>query len=100
MKIKVDFNMFAECFKVRGLGNFSYNGLKALFEYFEKLEAETGEEIELYPIGFCCDWTEYANITEAASEYGIRGARGLVAGVLRNKTEVIEFDGGVIVKNF
>lgn len=38
--------------------NFSYEGLKALFDYFESYEEQTGEEIELDVIAICCDYTE------------------------------------------
>lgn len=38
--------------------NFSYEGLKALFDYLEDYEEQTGEEIELDVIALCCDYTE------------------------------------------
>ena len=38
--------------------NFSYEGLKALFEYFEQYEESTGEEIELDVIAICCEYAE------------------------------------------
>ena len=37
---------------------FSYDGLKALFEYLEQLEQDTGEELELDVIALCCDYSE------------------------------------------
>lgn len=37
---------------------FSYEGLKALFEYLEQYEEDTGEEIELDVIAICCDYSE------------------------------------------
>lgn len=39
--------------------NFSYDGLIALFEYFEQLEEDSNIEIEFDPIAICCDFTEY-----------------------------------------
>ena len=49
--------------------NFSYNGLKALYEYFEQYEEDTGAEIELDVIAICCEYTEYETAIEAASNY-------------------------------
>lgn len=37
---------------------FSYEGLKALFEYLEQYEEDTGQEIELDVIALCCDYSE------------------------------------------
>lgn len=39
--------------------NFSYDGLKLLFDYFEDLEDSTGERIEFDPIAICCEYNEY-----------------------------------------
>ena len=50
--------------------NFSYEGKKALFEYLEQYEEDTGEEIELDVIGLCCDYSEFDTALEAAREYG------------------------------
>ena len=38
--------------------NFTYEGLNVLFEYFESLEDDTGEQIELDVIGICCEYSE------------------------------------------
>jgi hypothetical protein len=50
--------------------NFSYEGRKAIFEYLEQYEEDTGEEIELDVIAICCDFSEYANLAEFQAEYG------------------------------
>ena len=49
--------------------NFSYEGKRALFEYLEQYEDETGEEIELDIIALCCEYSEYNNIEEYLKEY-------------------------------
>ena len=49
---------------------FSYKGLKALFEWFEELENDTGEEMELDVIAICCEFTEYENLKQYNDEYG------------------------------
>ena len=38
---------------------FSYEGLKALFEYLEEYEDSCETELELDVIALCCDFTEY-----------------------------------------
>ena len=40
-----------------------------LFDYLEDYERETGEEIELDPISFCCEFTEYENLKEFQEAY-------------------------------
>lgn len=39
--------------------NFSYEGLKELFSYFEEYEEAIGDDIELDVVAICCDWSEY-----------------------------------------
>ena len=50
---------------------FSNCGLDALFENLENLADEMGEPVELDVIALCCDWSEYEDLAEARSEYGI-----------------------------
>ncbi len=45
-------------------GQFSREGLKALFDYIVMIEEDTGEETELDFIALCCDFTEYKNLKE------------------------------------
>ena len=49
--------------------NFSYNGLTELFNYFEGLEEETEEKIELDVINICCSYSEYENLKEFQKDY-------------------------------
>lgn len=49
---------------------FSYGGLRGLFNYLEELESDTGERIEFDPIALCCEFTEYTSAQEAAQDYG------------------------------
>lgn len=59
MKITVTETMFIEQFRIMNrMDNFSYDGLRALFEYFENLEDDIGEEIECDVIAICCDFHE------------------------------------------
>ena len=60
---------FERAFKNFERDNFSYDGLKALFEYLEEYEEGTGEEIELDVIALCCDYTEYDSLNEYNRDY-------------------------------
>lgn len=48
-------------------GNFTYKGLRHLFEYLDDLSEETGEDIEFDCIALCCDYSEY-NFDEFLNE--------------------------------
>ena len=49
---------------------FSYDGLKALFAWYEQFEADIGEEIEFDPIAICCEWTEYEDLDDYNEQNG------------------------------
>ena len=70
MKQMVSFDMFLDSFRVLRPDNFSRDGLKALFEYFEQVEQDTGEDIDLDVIAVCCEYTEYDNAIAGAEGYG------------------------------
>ena len=71
MKTTINEYQFEQAFRDAGRGdNFSYDGLRALFEYIEELEEDTGEETELDVIGLCCEFTEYEDIEEFQNAYG------------------------------
>jgi hypothetical protein len=48
--------------------NFSYEGLCALFEYFEELEDSCDTRIEFDPIAICCEYSEMS-VEELLSNY-------------------------------
>ena len=68
MKQTINFYQFQDSFACRP-NNFSYEGLKALYEYLIEYEDETGEEIELDPIAFCCEFTEFENLKDFQDQY-------------------------------
>ena len=87
--------------------NFSIDGLRALFEYLENYEQDTGQEIELDVIAFCCEYTEYSTFEEIADVYDIDlgGIDALdiddtVREYLDYNTSYIEFSNGVIIQDF
>ena len=70
MKQSVNFTDFTKAFHDYGRGTqFTYEGLKALFEHLEDYEDDTGEEIELDVIALCCDYVEYDNLGFLQSDY-------------------------------
>jgi len=70
MKQSVNEWDFIDAFKQAGReDNFSYEGLKALFEYLEEYEDSTGEELELDVVAICCDFTEYEDLKELQDNY-------------------------------
>lgn len=76
--------------------DFSWNGLNALFDYFETLEEDTGIEMELDVISINCDFTEYSDLKEIQDNYSqIKSMEDL-----QDNTQVIEFEGGIIIQNF
>lgn len=65
----INFYNFANGFQGAYKDQFSYDGLKVLFEYFEELEENTGDQIEFDPIAICCEWTEYDNLLDYEVDY-------------------------------
>lgn len=118
MHINVTSAMFADAFRRMGREDqFSREALEALFNYLEEYEQDTGEDLELDVIGLCCDFTEYESAVKAVADcYGFTS--GLEAEEynspedfeearedearewLEDRTIVIDFDNGLIIKNF
>lgn len=111
-------NEFIDTFKKSDTykNNFTYDGLEALFEYLEQLEEDTGT-IEFDIVGICCDYTEFATAWDAMELYQpddmpVEGVEGddltevmekNEAEALRwleDRTEVIKFDTGIIIRDF
>jgi len=56
----LSFTQFADQFRACNRHDqFSFDGLKALYEYLTELEESIGEEIELDVIALCCDYSEH-----------------------------------------
>jgi len=61
---------FIRAFDDVGRGNqFSTLARKVLFEWYDDLSESTGEDIELDPIGICCEWCE-CTADELFEQYG------------------------------
>lgn len=111
MKKTIDLYSFRDAFQRVRSGNFSYEGLEALFGYLEEYEDSTGEEIELDVIGICCDYSEHNSAREAISDCGYgwepdpddSKEDNEVAALewLQDQTTVIPVaGGGVIIQSF
>ena len=63
--------MFIEEFRnMDRMDNFSINGLRALYSFFDELSDDTGQPFELDVIAICCDFSELT-YKEIASNYDI-----------------------------
>jgi len=109
MKQSVNSYDFERAFVTAGRKDqFSYDGLKALFEYLEEFEEDTGDELELDVIALCCDYSEYESALECAKDYPFDIDKDLdkdeqeeaALEYLRDHTSVIEFDTGIIIQSF
>jgi len=81
--------------------NFTIEGAKALQAYYEQLSDDLGENIELDPIAWCCEWSEYKSLKEALKYYDPEGLKAEEGLTLDDFTDVITLDnGGVIVRDF
>ncbi|MCK4578016.1 MAG: hypothetical protein KAU50_04455 [Candidatus Marinimicrobia bacterium] len=101
MKQTINFSQFYDGFEIRRK-NFSYWGLKALFDYFEQYEEDTKEEIEFDPIGICCEYTEYENIEAFREDYskGIQEEYLTIEDVEEQTTVIKIDDDKFIIQRF
>ena len=71
MKQEINKNQFIDAFKQSDRRRqFSYDGLCALYDYFEGYEDSTEETIDFDMIAICCEYTEYDNLKEFQNDYG------------------------------
>ena len=106
MKTAVTFSDFVDAFCHAGRRDtFSYDGLRALFDYLEEVERDIGEEFELDPIALCCDYAE-ADADSIAEQYAIDlsdcedddGKEKAVQDYLEENTNLVaSLPGGVFV---
>lgn len=72
MKQAVNLSTFRDAFFKSSTyrDNFSYTGLSYLFGYFEDLENDTGEELELDVVAICCEYAEQ-DINDIIADHAI-----------------------------
>ena len=105
MKQTITEFQFVEAFRHAGReSQFSVNARRALFAHLEDYEKETCFELELDPIGICCDFAEYPSALSAAEAYGFKDGIDskdeTALEWLQNRTQVIEFEGGIVIQQF
>ena len=67
---QIDEYDFVKAFEEIRPNNFSRAGLFALYDYFEQLEEDIGNPIELDVIAICCEYSEYESLEEFQEDYG------------------------------
>ena len=105
---KVNFSEFCDRFRDMNRDNaFTYEGKRALFDYLEEYEEDTGENVELDVIALCCDFTEYENLEELQGDYpDIKSIEQLQECTIVIPLDVGSFDccglrnGGFIIQNY
>lgn len=111
MKSTISKHEFRDAFRDYGrTDSFSYEGLGALFDWFEQYEEDCGEETELDVIAICCDFSEHESATSAIKDHGYgympegegdEEREEDALDWLREQTYVIEVPGnGVIIQGF
>jgi len=67
---EINVYQFRDAFNICRPDNFSYDGLTVLYDYFEELENDLGDKVELDVVSLCCDFGEYDNLKELNEDYG------------------------------
>jgi hypothetical protein len=102
MNKKLIKNDFIHCDALRGY--FSHNGLVALYEYFEEYEESCGTELEFNPVAIRCDFTEWEDIGQIVGYYDemqlVHHSDVKRLQWLRDRTQVIVFETGIILQDF
>ena len=104
MKIIVSELQFVESFRACGRETqFSVPARRALFAHLEQVEEDSDTEIELDPIGICCEFAEYPSALKAANDYGFKGNKNdteeAALDWLYEQTQVVPFEGGLVIQN-
>ena len=100
MKIELNTYEAADILLKDEYSNWSHNAALALIEYYESIENECGEPIDIDIVAIRCDWTEYSSIEEAGTHYpdALEGDNALE--YFTERTTVIVFEGGVLIQQF
>jgi hypothetical protein len=90
MKQSVNFYAFRDAFRSHGREEqFTHDGLCALFDYLEELEADIGMEFELDVVALCCGYQEYKDLADYNEQYGTDHED---IDAIRDDCQVIEID--------
>ena len=96
MKQELNIYQVADLLKQDDNANWTHAGAMAIAEFFEELENDTDESIELDVVAIRCEFSEYKNFDEVKENYNdIKTLEDL-----HDNTLVIEFDTGLIIQDF
>ena len=90
MKQSVNMYDFETAFKRYERENFSYEGLKALFEWIEEYEESTDTVIDLDVIALCCEYMEYDSLKEYNDYYDTKYSE---IDLIQDDTTLIKIEG-------
>jgi hypothetical protein len=109
MKIELNKYEAANILLEDEFANWSRAAAYALVEYYESLEEELGESIDLDRVSIRCDWNQYDSATKALEYYGQLptyyekcfddSEKGALE-YFKERTTVIVFDGGLLIQQF
>lgn len=94
----MNFSQFMDNWPESRKEQFSYQAMRALFDYLEEYEESTGEKVEFDPIAICCEYSEYENLAELQNNYtDIKDMDDL-----KDHTQVIEIENSeaFIIQNY
>jgi hypothetical protein len=105
----IDCYEFARAFEASDSykNNFTRPALMALYDYLQEYEDIQGEKYEFDMVALCCEYSEYTTACECAIDHGYNvdtltddepEAKALEW--LQDRTQVVMFDGGVIIGQF
>ena len=105
MKTIVSEYQFVDAFRLCGRETqFTVPARRALFAHFEQVEEDSDTEIQFDPIGICCDFAEYPSALKAANDYGFKGneldTEEAALDWLYEQTQVVPFEGGLVIQQF
>ena len=113
MKATLSTSQAADLLKADTNAKWSRSGAYALVEHLEQLEEDTGTEIDFDVVAIRCDYSEYDSALEAALDQGFESNPNLgeeeqteedkeadALSWLKDETQVIEFEGGIIIASF
>jgi len=117
MKLELSTDHAADLLRRDEYASWSYAGARAIVEYLEQIEDETGQDIAFDAVAIRCDYSEWDSLTVWADAYfgsdsdwleevgadtetAPDDLDDLVRDYIRDRGDLIEFNGGVIVSSF
>ncbi len=105
MYIKVNFDMFLDAFRALGReDSYSYDGMKAIFNYIEDETGLMGDELELDVVAICGEFEEFEDIERAHRHYmpdtiEAPDRKSKTAQLRDIGCDILHYSDGIIVRN-